>query len=230
MATIIVFNNDTGALERYERAASEPMPYNIGGTLTVGEFLKGESFGYTDSETMAAWNLIRSQFQKPIRVDMAFVRISSGRCTDDRQHFAGTAFMMGSNLSTSDLDELYELTRSSGAFSYVAPRERSSTGIHADRRYMPSNTFLTEGFPTLYRGSRNNYVLLAQDALNALDYNTGTPDGIFGQRTESAVRAFQNARRLTEDGIIGTHVWESLLNMNCPPASAQTALKSEANV
>ena len=230
MATIIVFNNDTGALERYERAASEPMPYNIGGTLTVGEFLKGESFGYTDSETMAAWNLIRSQFQKPIRVDMAFVRISSGSCTDDRQHFAGTAFMMGSNLSTSDLDELYELTRSSGAFSYVAPRERSSTGIHADRRYMPSNTFLTEGFPTLYRGSRNNYVLLAQDALNALDYNTGTPDGIFGQRTESAVRAFQNARRLTEDGIIGTHVWESLLNMNCPPASAQTALKSEANV
>ena len=230
MATIIVFNNDTGALERYERATSEPMPYNIGGTLTVGEFLKGESFGYTDSETMAAWNLIRSQFQKPIRVDMAFVRISSGRCTDDRQHFAGTAFMMGSNLAVSDLDELYEVTRSSGAFSYVAPRERTSTSIHADRRYMPSNTFLTRGFPTLYRGSRSNYVLLAQDALNALGYNSGTVDGIYGQRTESAVRAFENARRLTEDGIITYDVWESLLNMNCPPASAQTALKSETDV
>lgn len=217
MATIIVFNNDTGALERYERSNSQPMPYNIGGTLTVGEFLKGASFGYTDSETMAAWNLIRSQFQRQIRVDLAFVRISSGKCTDDRQHFAGTAFVMGSNLDAAALDELYDISVSSGAFSYVAPRSRVDVSIKADRRYMPSNTFITSGFPTLYNGSRNNYVLLAQDALTALGYSLGSTDGIYGRRTESAVRAFENTRRFPEDGIITQRVWESLLNMNCPP-------------
>lgn len=217
MATILVFNNDTGALERYERAASAPMPYNIGGTLTVGEFMKGAAFGYTDTDTMAAWNLIRSQFQRPISVSAGFVRITSGNCEHSPQHFAGTAFKMGANLDEAGRDELYAITRDSGAFSYVAPRDRTSEFIEADRRYMPSNTFMTAGFPTLYNGSRGNYVLLLQDALNSRGFDAGAVDGVFGRNTEAAVRRLETAYRLTEDGIAARLEWESLLNVHCPP-------------
>ncbi len=45
------------------------------------------------------------------------------------------------------------------------------------------------------RGSRNTYVLILQDALNALGYTTNTLDGIFGHATENALKACQRAVR-----------------------------------
>lgn len=35
-------------------------------------------------------------------------------------------------------------------------------------------------------------------------------DGIFGNRTDSAVRAFQRAHHLQVDGQVGTHTWAAL--------------------
>ena len=40
----------------------------------------------------------------------------------------------------------------------------------------------------------------AQRTLNQLGYNTGKPDGIIGPNTRQAIRAFQKARGLVEDG------------------------------
>lgn len=36
-------------------------------------------------------------------------------------------------------------------------------------------------------------------------------DGIFGPKTEAAVRAFQADENLTVDGIVGRHTWSALL-------------------
>lgn len=60
------------------------------------------------------------------------------------------------------------------------------------------------------RGSRGNYVCIAQDDLNTLGYKTGGLDGVFGAQTESAVRRYQTSRGLTSDGIIGCNTWRSL--------------------
>ena len=46
--------------------------------------------------------------------------------------------------------------------------------------------------------------------LNALGYNCGTADGIFGNKTVEAVKAFQSAEGLTVDGIAGTQTLETL--------------------
>ena len=57
---------------------------------------------------------------------------------------------------------------------------------------------------------RSTYVLIAQDDLNTLGYKTGGLDGIFGGRTEEAVRNYQRSRGLAADGIVGCNTWRSL--------------------
>ncbi|NLY60033.1 MAG: peptidoglycan-binding protein, partial [Clostridiales bacterium] len=52
-------------------------------------------------------------------------------------------------------------------------------------------------------GSRGSAVVDLQKKLNALGYNVGKADGIFGSKTRSAVMAFQKANGLSADGIVG---------------------------
>jgi peptidoglycan hydrolase-like protein with peptidoglycan-binding domain len=66
------------------------------------------------------------------------------------------------------------------------------------------------GQPTLRRGSRGEAVKELQRRLQAAGFNPGAIDGIFGQGTDSAVRAFQRARGLTADGIVGPNTWAKL--------------------
>lgn len=46
--------------------------------------------------------------------------------------------------------------------------------------------------------------------MNTLGFGTGSLDGIFGARTEQAVRNYQRSRGLPEDGIVGCNTWRSL--------------------
>jgi peptidoglycan hydrolase-like protein with peptidoglycan-binding domain len=54
-------------------------------------------------------------------------------------------------------------------------------------------------------GSRGSDVTRLQRSLNAAGFNAGGADGIFGQRTANAVRAFQRARGLSSDGVVGAN-------------------------
>lgn len=56
---------------------------------------------------------------------------------------------------------------------------------------------------TLHNGSRGDEVRRLQQALIALGFLKDQADGIFGNRTEDAVRRFQQANRLTADGLAG---------------------------
>lgn len=57
----------------------------------------------------------------------------------------------------------------------------------------------------LSRGLRNNAsVKKLQENLNKLNYNCGTPDGTFGAGTETALKNFQKANKLTVDGLAGS--------------------------
>lgn len=67
------------------------------------------------------------------------------------------------------------------------------------------------GFP-LSVGSVGSSVLKIQEQLNRIsdDYPLIpklTPDGIFGENTEEAVRVFQSVFGLNEDGIVGSRTW-----------------------
>ena len=62
-----------------------------------------------------------------------------------------------------------------------------------------------------YPCMRGSDVRNLQTMLNALGYHCGRADGIFGDRTKAAVRAFQRANGLKVDGIVGRQTKARLL-------------------
>jgi peptidoglycan hydrolase-like protein with peptidoglycan-binding domain len=64
--------------------------------------------------------------------------------------------------------------------------------------------------PVIKKGSKGPAVKQLQEQLYRLGYDPGTVDGIFGPKTEKAVKAFQLANGLDVDGIVGEFTWTTL--------------------
>ena len=76
---------------------------------------------------------------------------------------------------------------------------------------MPVETTTVVGRPMVSYGSRGDTVRKLQELLNALGYDCGSVDGIFGSKTKAAVLAFQKANGLGADGIVGPLTWGKLV-------------------
>ena len=63
---------------------------------------------------------------------------------------------------------------------------------------------------TIRKGDKGEDVKTLQTALNAAGYDCGKVDGVFGKKTQAAVKAYQKAHSLTVDGICGRQTWASL--------------------
>lgn len=80
----------------------------------------------------------------------------------------------------------------------------------AETGKMEGKTVVIE-LTTLREKSQGGQVRTLQRLLNALGHDSGEVDGIFGSKTENAVRAFQKAKGLGVDGIVGANTWAALL-------------------
>lgn len=103
------------------------------------------------------------------------------------------SFQRGNSLKVDGLAGNQTLTRLYGL---------AETGSNATNNTASNPTPGTD--VTLVYGNTGNAVQSMQSALTSLGYNTGGTDGKFGQRTLSAVQAFQKANSLTADGKAGT--------------------------
>lgn len=81
----------------------------------------------------------------------------------------------------------------------------------------PAPRMTETGKPWLHQGAGMGslkplapHVLHAQRRLQALGHYTGNIDGMFGPKMKAAVLAFQKARGLKQDGIIGDNTWPAL--------------------
>lgn len=81
-------------------------------------------------------------------------------------------------------------------------------GIVGPRTWAFLMPFVYESDPdVLRRGSRGPMVVRLQNGLNRAGYDVGTVDGLFGTRTQAAVRAFQRANGLPESGVVDFNTW-----------------------
>lgn len=210
MAKILVYNNDTNRIETYWRGENEAMPYNTGNTLLVGEF-RGSSQSptlWTTKRAMDSFNRQRARWGGPIPVGYAFKRPWEGGHGQQSQHYAGTAFDTAQGWTNAQRARLRADATASGLWSYIEPVRISPTWVHMDRRQSPPAC--SAGYPLLKQGSRSTYVLILQDGLNNLGYQTGGLDGSFGLATKSAVQSYQRAKGLSADGVVGCSTWTNL--------------------
>lgn len=82
--------------------------------------------------------------------------------------------------------------------------------------FLPPDVALYPGYP-LRVGSNGDDVRYIQEYLNYIartytEIPVVTADGQFGQRTEEAVKAYQRTAGLTPNGIVGSVVWNSIVD------------------
>ena len=213
MPKVYVYDSYDNKFLRYNLKESDPMPYSYGTTLSVREFRgsSGSIVLWTTTAAMEAWNLTRRRYGSGIPVGYAFKRIWEGGHGTASQHYAGVAFDVGQGTSSATRRRIYNAAVATGAWGYVEPLSMTPTWVHFDRRYgTPACSGTTAGYPTCRKGDRNTYVLILQDALNALGYSTQTLDGVFGTNTFNALTGFQRSVGLTADGICGCNTWKKL--------------------
>ena len=214
MAKLYVYDSYENRMLVYNNLnENDPMPYSYGSTLSVREF-RGSSNArvlWTTTRAMEAWNLTRRRYGAGIPVGYAFRRIWEGGHGTASQHYAGVAFDVGQGTSRAIRQRIHAAATATRAWGYVEPLSMTPTWVHFDRRYgVPACSGTTAGYPTLRRGCTNTYVLILQDALNALGYVCGSLDGKFGARTENALKAYQKRVGLTNDGVCGCNTWKKL--------------------
>ncbi len=212
MAVIKVFNNDEDKMETYNRGENEPMPYNTGNSLLVGEFRgsSGSNLLWTEKRAMQSWNRFRALWGSPIFVGFAFKLPSEGGHGVQSQHYVGVAFDVGQNLNNTQRARMRSLARSSGLWTYVEPVSISPTWVHFDKR-RGTPACASGGYPVVRQGSIGAYVCVLQEALSSLGYSTGGIDGNFGTGTRNAVVQFQRDNNLTADGVVGCNTWLTLM-------------------
>lgn len=211
MADVFVYNDESNDMEYYVLGENDAMPYVEGSTLTVGEFRGSSDAGtlWTARRAMQSWNITRRLWGRSIYVGYAFKRIWEGGHSPMSQHYAGVAFDVGQNLDNFTRNQLRNTAMNSGAWSYVEPAYLTPTWVHFDKRSGPP-ACASGGYPVVLQGSVGEYVLVLQDALNAIGFAGSGLDGYFGPGTRNALISFQRSQGLNPDGIAGCLTWESL--------------------
>lgn len=83
-------------------------------------------------------------------------------------------------------------------------------GLYSDQELRDAGIDPSCNVPTLRRGSTGKVVKDLQLFLNAKTGAGLTVDGVFGAKTEEAVKAFQRDHGLTADGVVGPKTWAEL--------------------
>jgi hypothetical protein len=208
---IYVYDPDTKKIEKYNRGLSEPMPYTEDHFLKVSEFRSNSqsTLVWSDKRFLQTYSNFRKFYGKPIYIGFCYKRIWEGGHADQSQHYAGGAFDTGQNLDSAGRNALHESAEKFGSWSYVEPQSMTPTWVHFDKRLGPP-ACPGGGYISLSLGSRGVYVLILQDALNAVGVTGSGLDGIFGEKTRDAVTRYQQLNRLSADGFVGCATWRSL--------------------
>lgn len=93
----------------------------------------------------------------------------------------------------------------------------------------PVSALAVERYLVMKQGDRDEYVLALQQELKELGYLSATPTGYYGTATVAAVKALQEDKNITVDGIAGIATQKALYGSDYAPLSeARKALFEDA--
>jgi len=115
----------------------------------------------------------------------------------------GGAVMKRTRYSSQVLGYAYPYDEDDGTTATIETPVKLTTGGGASK--------VSISLDTLKNGSKGNSVKALQTLLNGYGYNCGEVDGEIGVKTVGAVKKFQKAKSLTQDGIVGAKTWAALL-------------------
>lgn len=102
----------------------------------------------------------------------------------------------------------------------------SDTALDADD-LVPEPDEEKETLP-LKKGDKGDEVKRVQRRLKELGYTVGTADGIYGTKTQSAVKVFQARNALTVDGKVGQRTLDKLFSESAVPAKGAAPVIPDA--
>lgn len=95
------------------------------------------------------------------------------------------------------------------------------------RRTSVRTSTATSNRPLLKLRSSGSDVRFLQQELKDSGYDPGTVDGVFGPRTERAVKNFQADQGLVVDGIVGKQTWGALSRSDPNPPTDDTSSREQ---
>lgn len=114
--------------------------------------------------------------------------------------------------SVSDTSDAADATDATADIPADSATEAELTPAPTATTSLPADESNPAAFPILRLGASGPAVERLQERLQSLGHYQGTIDGIFGERTQTAVRAAQQANQLSVDGVVGPATWEVLLD------------------
>lgn len=178
-----------------------------------------------DDQLVILLQAIRDKFARPVHIGSGYRTLAYnnqiGGAKNSRHIYGKAADIdVGSNPVTDAL--LVAMTAQAlgvpqiGCYMYADGQSWVHIGSAAGnlwRQAAPGQLVVIPTFLPLLRQApdKNDFVERLQQILAAGSFYTGGIDGVYGQKTLRAVRAFQKAERITIDGIVGPVTWRHIL-------------------
>ena len=87
--------------------------------------------------------------------------------------------------------------------------DRKTTNRNSGSKATKGGILAARPTSILKRGSKGKDVEFLQERLNSLGYDLAV-DGVYGPKTEAAVRAFQKDNKIDSDGVVGNDTWSAI--------------------
>jgi peptidoglycan hydrolase-like protein with peptidoglycan-binding domain len=142
--------------------------------------------------------------------------LKQGGCGPEVEHLQRQLHAAG--FYEGKLDGVFGVKTKAAVMAFQRARGLEVDGIVGPRTWAALDTRRGSGLrPILKRGLCEPAVVVLQKVLATHGFDPSSKDGIFGPKTERAVLAFQRAKGLEADGVVGPKTWNAL-GMTAPRA------------
>jgi peptidoglycan hydrolase-like protein with peptidoglycan-binding domain len=144
-----------------------------------------------------------------INSDECFTSLKQGMCGPEVEYLQRQ--LQAAGLFADTVDGVFGPSTKCAVMAFQRARGLEVDGIVSPRTWAALDTRRGTGLrPILKRGACEPSVVVLQKVLATHGFDPGSKDGIFGPKTERTVMAFQRAKGLEADGVVGPKTWNAL--------------------